>query len=216
MHPDPAERWKTGPSYSRVPHPFHPDEPKQCDLPLPDKANAFYAATMPMPVQDTNADYPALYVANYLLGTSETSRLWTRVREKEGLSYNVRSALNVSLYEPTADWTVYAIYAPSNRAKLETAIKEELARAAKDGFTDAEVKDGIASIMSLRKLTRAQDRAVVRTWAEYLELGRTFAFSADLDRKMQALTTDQVNTVLRKYLKPEAFSSAAAGDFRAK
>ncbi|NYE26923.1 M16 family metallopeptidase [Pigmentiphaga litoralis] len=210
------EGWKTAPSYTRVSDPFHPVEPKQFDLPLPDKANAFYAATMPMPVQDTNADYPALYVANYLLGTSETSRLWTRVREKEGLSYNVRSALNVSLYEPTADWTVYAIYAPSNRAKLETAIKEELARAAKDGFTDAEVKDGIASIMSLRKLTRAQDRAVVRTWAEYLELGRTFAFSADLDRKMQALTTDQVNTVLRKYLKPEAFSSAAAGDFRAK
>ena len=208
--------WKTAPAYTRIPDPFHDVPAKQFDLPLPDKANAFYAATLPLQIQDTSADYPALNLANYLLGMSETSRLWTRVREKEGLSYNVRSALNVSLYEPTSDWTVYAIFAPSNRAKLETAISEELARAVRDGFTDAEVKDGIASLISLRKLTRAQDSAVVRTWAEYLELNRTFAFSGELDRKLQALTTEQVNAALRKYLKPEAFSSAAAGDFRPK
>src|SRR3546814_2704808 len=81
---------------------------------------------MPLKLQDTDADFPALYLANFLLGTSETSRLWSRVRETDGLSYNVRSNLSVSSFEPTASWTIYAIYAPQNRERLEKAIDEEL------------------------------------------------------------------------------------------
>src|SRR3546814_7813800 len=57
----------------------------------PDKANAFYLAKLPLKLQDTDPDYTALYLANYLLGSSETSRLWSRVRVQDGLSYDVRS-----------------------------------------------------------------------------------------------------------------------------
>ena len=85
--------------------------------------------------------------ANYLFGASETSRLWNRVRETEGLSYNVRSSLSVSSFEPSASWTMYAIYAPQNRERLEKAIGEELARVLKDGFSDKEVSDGITALL---------------------------------------------------------------------
>jgi zinc protease len=138
------------------------------------------------------------------------------VREREGLSYNVRSILSASSYEPAGKWTIYAIYAPSNRAKLETAIREELERALRDGFTADEVRDGIASVINLRKLSRAQDKVLVRAWTDYLDQDRTFAFSANLDKQFLALTPDQVNAALRKYLKPDGFSTAVSGDFRPK
>src|SRR3546814_7985742 len=102
---------------------------------------------MPLKLQDTDPDFPALYLANFLLGTSETSRLWNRVRETEGLSYNVRSNLSVSSFEPTATWTLSAIYAPQNRERLEKAIDEELARALKDGFTNEEIKNGVPALL---------------------------------------------------------------------
>jgi len=207
--------WRQAPAYSRLSDPYRAIEPKRFNIETPDKANAFYISRMPLKLQDTDADFPALYLANFLLGTSETSRLWQRVRETEGLSYNVRSNLSVSSFEPTASWTVYAIYAPQNRERLEKAIGEELARVLKDGYTEAEIKDGIAALLNYRKLARAQDSVLASTWINYLKRGRTFEWSAEMDRQIAALTPDVVNAAVRKYLRPEAFSTAVAGDFAA-
>lgn len=205
--------WKKAPAYTRIPDPFRKVKPEQFNIETPDKANAFYISRMPLELQDTNADYPALYLANFLLGTSETSRLWHRVRETDGLSYNVRSNLSVSSYEPSSSWTIYAIYAPENRVRLETAIAEEQARVLKSGFTDAEIKDGITALLNYRSLARAQDDVLSSTWLNYLRTQRTFVWSADIDKKLAALTPATVNAALRKYFKPENFSTAVAGDF---
>jgi len=207
--------WKKAPAYDRLDDPYREIKPENFVIETPDKANAFYISRMPLKLQDTDADYPALYLANFLLGTSETSRLWNRVREQEGLSYNVRSNLAVSAYEPSADWTVYAIYAPQNRDRVEKAINEELARLVKDGFTQKEVEDGITALLNYRKLSRAQDGAVAATWIAYLDRDRTFEWSAELDEKISALTPATINAAVRTYLKPAAFSTAVAGDFAA-
>ena len=53
-------------------------------------------------------------------------------------------------------------------------------------------------------------------WVSYLETGRTFAWSASIDKKIAALTAADVNAAVRKYLKPAEFSSVAAGDFEKK
>lgn len=185
--------WKKAPAYTRVPNPYRDIAAKQFEIATPDKANAFYISRMPLKLQDTDPDYAALYLANYLFGASETSRLWNRVRETEGLSYNVRSSLSVSSFEPTASWTMYAIYAPQNRERLEKAIGEELARVLKDGFTDKEIADGKHALLNYRNLARAQDDILASTWLDYLQRGRTFAWSAEMDQKISALTPEAVN-----------------------
>jgi zinc protease len=209
-------QWAAGASYTRLPNPYRDIKPVQMQALTPDKANAFYTAAMPLKMQDTDPDFAALSLANFLLGTSETSRLWMRVREKEGLSYNVRSRLNVSAFEPTGSWGVYAIFSPENRTKVETAIREEFERVIKEGFGEAEVQDGIKALLNYRKLARAQDSGLTGAWINYLDTGRTFAWAAEHDQKMAKLSAEQVNTVVRKYLKPAEFSSVAAGDFEKK
>src|SRR5699024_12624324 len=76
--------------------------------------------------RSSGLDCVALSLANYLLGQSETSRLWNRVRVKEGLSYDVRSALSASAYEPNGSWTIHAIFAPENAQRVQAVIREEL------------------------------------------------------------------------------------------
>jgi len=205
--------WQRGAAYTRIPEPYRDVPSARYSIKTPDKANAFYLSRLPLAIQDTDPDYPALYLANFLLGASETSRLWTRVREREGLSYNVRSNLSVSSYEPSGNWSLYAIYAPENRAQLERAISEEIQRVLADGFNDAEVTDGITALLNYRRLARAQDDVLANTWSRYLDLGRSFAWSALIDQKLQALTTGEVNRVLRRFLQPQQFSTAVAGDF---
>ena len=208
--------WAPGAPYTRISQPYRAVKPEQMQALTPDKANAFYTANLTLKLQDTDPDYPALYLANFLLGSSETSRLWMRVREKEGLSYNVRSRLSVSSFEPTGSWGVYAIFAPENREKVETAIHQEFDRLIKDGFDSTEVKDGITALLNYRKLARAQQGSLASAWVSYMESDRTFAWAAELDRKIAALTPEQLNTVVRKYLQPTQFSSVAAGDFEKK
>lgn len=208
--------WKTAAAYQRVPDPYRAVKPEKMQALTPDKANAFYLSKLPLELQDTHPDYPALTLANFLLGSSETSRLWMRVREKEGLSYNVRSSLSVSAFEPSGVWTVYAIFAPENRTRVETAIAEELERAVKEGFSEEEVNNGIAALINLRKLSLAQDSTLTSTWSSFLERKRNFAWVAEMNQKIAALKPEQVHEVLRKYLKPSEFSSVAAGDFEKK
>ena len=208
--------WASGAAYTRISNPYREVKPEQMQALTPDKANAFYTSNLPLKVQDTDPDYPALYLANFLLGSSETSRLWLRVREKEGLSYNVRSRLTVSSFEPNGSWGIYAIFAPENRTKVQEAIGQELDRLLKEGFTQGEVTDGITALLNYRKLSRAQQGSLASAWVSYLDTGRTFAWAAELDKKIAALTPEQLNEVVRKYLQPSQFSSAAAGDFEKK
>ena len=60
----------------------------------PDKANAFYVAGIGFPVSDSDPDYAALEIGNYVLGAAPlASRLSNRVRGKDGLSYGVMSVV---------------------------------------------------------------------------------------------------------------------------
>jgi zinc protease len=209
-------KWNAGAAYKRTPEPYRDIKPAQMQADTPDKANAFYIAGSMLKLQDTDPDFTALSLANFMLGGSENSRLWMRIREKDGLSYNVRTRLNVSSFEPNGTWSVYAIYAPENRQRIEAGIREEFERALKDGFTETEVKEAIAALLNYRKLSRAQDANLVSGWIAYMETGRDFKWSAESDKKVAALTVEQVNAALRKYLQPQRFSSVAAGDFSKK
>ena len=62
----------------------------------PDKENAFFLAGMPIEMRDSHADYPALVLGNYILGQGAASRLFGRIRGREGLSYGVGSGFNAS------------------------------------------------------------------------------------------------------------------------
>jgi len=206
--------WPAGKAFTRLSIPYREVKPERFDIITPDKANAFYLSRQWFALQDTAEDYSALQLANFMLGASEKSRLWLRVREKEGLSYSVRSSLSVSSYEPSAMWTIYAIYAPTDRERLEKAISEELNRVVKDGFTDDEVKDAKQALLNYRALSRAQDGALAAGWQDYLQTGRSFAWSAKMDREIEALTTEKVNAALRKHLNVADFTEALAGDFK--
>jgi zinc protease len=71
------------------------------DIVTPDKANAVFVAGLAFPMKETDADYPALRLGNFLFGGgSLSSRLGNRIRQKEGCLYGVSSAVNASPRDP--------------------------------------------------------------------------------------------------------------------
>jgi zinc protease len=206
--------WNAGAPFARVPMPLVAGSPQLLLLNTPDKQNANMRVRQSIALNDTDADYPAMSLANYLLGSGGSSRLWKRIRETEGLSYDVRSSIAWSNFEPNSSWTASAIFAPQNRAKVEAAFREEVARALQDGFTAQELAAGQSGLLAFRRLSRAQDDALAAQLAGNLYLDRTFELSARVDAALAALTPAQVNAALRKYLKPEDFVLVFAGDFK--
>ena len=67
-------------------------------------------------------------MANCLFGIGGASRLWKRIREGEGLSYNVRSTIDWNRRAATPNGPVIAIFAPQNQGRVEAALRDELAR----------------------------------------------------------------------------------------
>ncbi|MEO7152966.1 MAG: insulinase family protein, partial [Burkholderiaceae bacterium] len=119
-----------------------------------------------------------------------------------------------SQHEPNSDWQVTAIYAPQNRTKIDTALREELARALKEGFGAQELAEGQRGLLNFRRLGRAQDESLAAALAGNAYLDRTFAVSARVDAALAALTLPQVNAALRKYIDPARWVIAYAGDFK--
>ena len=206
--------WDSGAPYTRVAQPLVTVKPELLLIATPDKPNANMLVRLPFPLNDTDNDYPALMVANHLLGAGGSSRLWKRIRESQGLSYDVRSQVDWFNIDRNSMWQASAIFAPQNRAKVEAAFREELARALTDGFTAQELAEGKASLLSFRQLARAQDSGVAFTLANNLFLGRTFAIQAQVDAAIGQLTLEQVNAALRKYLATDRLVLVFAGDFK--
>jgi zinc protease len=198
----------------RVPQPLVAVPPVRMVFATPDKQNAVLQATLPVALNDRDDDYPAFMLANYLLGSGGNSRLWKRIRETEGLSYDVYAYVVWNAYERHSSWNGGAIFAPGNRAKVEAAFREEIARALKDGFTAKELEEGKRGLLNYRRLSRAQDGNVAAALARNLDLGRSFAYAGQVDAKLAALTLDQVNAALRKHLDPARLVVGVAGDFK--
>ncbi len=206
--------WNSASGYTRVAKPLLPVQASRLVFKTPDKQNAFMQVKQDLAVSDNDADYPSLVLANFMLGQGGNSRLWVRIREKDGLSYDVRSGINWSSYEPNSGWRASAIFGPQNRAAVETAFRQELERALKDGFYDKELADAKQSLLSSRRLARAQDANLASGIRANLRLGRTFAISQKVDEQLAGATLAQVNAAMRKYLQPASFVFGFGGDFK--
>jgi zinc protease len=206
--------WKSPRQFVRVPTSYTDAPPMNQSFPTPDKPNAFFVAGFNLKIRDDDVDYPALVIGNYMLGGGFlNSRLATRLRQKDGLSYGVGSGLNVSSLDQYGRFTATAIYAPQNVAKLEAAFKEEIDRMLKDGFTAAEVAAAKSGYLQSRQVSRAQDNELAGRLNNFLFLDRTLQWDAELEKKIDALTLDQINGAMRRHMDPKRITIVKAGDF---
>ena len=183
----------------------------------PDKANAVLFARLNLPLRDDHPDYPALTLANYMLGGGFlNSRLATRIRQKEGISYGVNSGLSASSLDPDGAFTTFAIYNPENSARLLAAYREELGKMLGEGFTEAELKDARNGWLQGRNVSRSQDRELVGRLQSYLYLDRSIEWDAAFEDKVAKLSLADVNAAVKRWIKPADLTIVEAGDFAGK
>jgi zinc protease len=206
--------WKSPMPFKRIKAVFQEISPSINAIKTPDKANALFLAGQNLQLQETDADYPALLLGNYLLGGGFlSSRLAVRIRQKEGISYGVGSSVAGSPFDKSGNFMTYAIYAPENAQKLEKAFYEEIEKVVNEGFTADELKAAKSGWLQSRSVSRSQDNELSSKLNNYLYYDRTLAFDAEFDKKVEALTAEQVNATMKKFIDPKKISIVKAGDF---
>ncbi len=206
--------WKSPRPFTRIATSYQDIPVLNKAIETPDKANAVLFASLRLNLRDDDPDYPALVLGNYILGGGFlNSRLGTRLRQKDGLSYSVGSNLGASSLDKNGTFSAFAMYAPQNAAKLEAGFKEEIARMLKDGFTADEVEAAKKGYLQSRQVSRAQDAELMRRLTALAYTGRTLSWDAEFEKKIAALTPDQINAAMRRYIDPAKITIVKAGDF---
>jgi zinc protease len=206
--------WRSVKPFARLVPAWQDLPPIHERIETPDKENAVLSAGLKIPMRDDDPDYPALLLGNFMTGGGGlSSRLADRIRQKEGLSYGVGSMFFASAFFKDAYFGGRAIYAPQNVDRLESAFKEEIAKVVAAGFTAQEVADAKSGWLQRQTVSRSTDREIVRSLAQREYQGRTLAWDAGLEKRVAALTPEEINGVVRKYIDPTKINIVEAGDF---
>jgi zinc protease len=182
---------------------------------VPDKADAFILGYEPLQIRDDDAAYPALTLANFMFGGGfMNSRVMTRIRQKDGLSYGAGTSLTADSFEQYGSFTFNATAAPQNIPKVEAAFKEELASVISKGFTDDEVTLAKQGMLETLKQDRMDAPTLAQQYVGLLYVGRTIAFEKTYEDAIERLTTAEVNEAVKKYWTVDGMSFFKAGTFK--
>ncbi|SEO78032.1 zinc protease [Flavobacterium sp. CF108] len=211
-------KWNSKSKYELASPAYFETQKLDKDIITPDKENAVALGRISFKMDRKNPDYPAFVMANEILGNGGflSARIPMRLREKEGISYGAGSFIDVPITNDAAAWTYYAFLNPTKKNAVETAAKEEIAKALKDGFTAEELKSNLVSWQNERKTRLGVDYTLMELVNTYLQYGITLDDYDQLETKVKALKVDEVNKVLKKYLTLDKMTSVYAGDFNKK
>lgn len=208
--------WKSPVDYQRIERPYHALPAGRRFFPVPDKPNAVYLQTRAIELSEGDPDYPALALAMRLFGGDSGSRVSRRLREQDGLTYGAYAALNADRELRNGAITLRAIHAPANLPRVEAALKEELATALQDGFTQAEL-DGVRQAWAQRRAQTLTDEGnVASILASNLYWRDTMRRWMDFDEKIRTTRLEEVNAAFRKYVVPGQGLVLGAGEYGAK
>ncbi len=207
--------WKAPEAYARIAVPFTEMPLQSRVIETPDKPMAFFGAGYTLKLKDSDPDFPALTIADYMLGGGFLNgRVPQRLREKEGWSYSAGTHLDPGQHDDFSAIIGYAICAVQNTDKVEAGFKEEVRLAVEKGFTEAELKAAREGLLKSMESSRADDGELAWALTQQLDLGRTTAFDAAVEARLRKLTLKDINETFRRSVDPSKFSYVKAGDFK--
>ena len=151
----------------------------------------------------------AQVVLRVLAGGGFSSRLMEAVRVQRGLAYGIGAGLDVLF----GQGVVVGSSATDNARVAETlkVTREEWARMAAEGPTDAELEDAVAFLTGNLPLQFTDSRRIAGTLLALQRNGRPIGWLNERAERLRALTRSHAAATASRLLLPESLSVAIAG-----
>ncbi|MDI9334638.1 MAG: insulinase family protein [Cytophagales bacterium] len=185
----------------------------------PDKPNALMSGAYRFSLEPWSRESTAMTIANALVGGSSASRLYTKVRKEEGLSYGVASYLHISEEDKLAIFGINGTFAPQSKAKFETTVSSVLDDIRAKGLSSVELFFAKRVAADRIKQGLASDGYIANEMATalYKERSGEVRNAAWYEAKaamLQSLTIEEVDAAVRKLLDTTRLVTVMAGDFK--
>lgn len=189
--------WKGKATAVQLPQPPAPIKGKHVNL-IDMDVNQSYVMWGNQSFKRNDPDYFPTYVMFSILGGGMNSRLFSEVRDRQGLAYGVSSYNRVELTAGAVMLNLQTKTASTKQAL--SSIQSELARMAKDGVTAKELADAKSSMLGSfpMQLESNPDLARMLTRIEFYGLGDDY-LSRYVER-VSAVDRKAILRVARKYL----------------
>ncbi|MEO8700486.1 MAG: pitrilysin family protein, partial [Kofleriaceae bacterium] len=205
--------WKSPRPWKRVERKYTATTGGEQILDFPDKANALIGVVHAVDMKDDDVDAPAMAVANYVLGGGGfVSRLTTRLRQKDGMSYFAFSAFQLVPLDAAGTFLAGGAMAPENAKKGMAAALEEINKLVASGVTSDELTTAKQGILAGFERNLSNDGTVLTLLNDGLYLGRTMDYWAKWNANINKLTAAQVNDAAKKHMKPGSLVKITAAD----
>lgn len=192
--------WTSRAHYQRPQYRLHVSETKRFHIATPGSTYGAYVAWLPLPVRADRRDAAALTLVNHVIGAMPIgARLTERLRNQEGLSYQARTQIHFSSFDPHGSMTIAATYPLNHGEQVHAIVQETLAQLVKDGITTQELAQAQAAVLQSSRLNRGDEGALLNQLLLLIRTNRSFQSLAQRDALMASFTVAQVNAVIRTY-----------------
>jgi len=166
----------------------------------------------PSGLRYSDPDYQALRLATAILGSGFTGRLMANVRDKEGLTYGVGANLAGDMVND-GDWRISATFAPGLLDKGIASSQRQLKLWYDAGATPAEISARKSNLIGSFKVDLATTGGMAGALLSAVNRGYDVNWLDEFPARINALSDQQVNGAIKKYLKPEGMVLVRAGTF---
>jgi zinc protease len=175
--------------------------------------NQGYISLGHLGIEDTNPDYYAVQVMNFILGGgSFTSRITTKVRSDEGLSYNQGSRFTYTWGFPGT----FLGYVQTKSATVGYAISlimKEMERIRKEPVADEEMETALNYYLESFSDNFQSPQATMSNFANLEMTGKPMDYYKTYRSKIQSVTKEKVMEVANKYIHPDKMAIMIVGDW---
>lgn len=191
------------------------------NVPKPSKTHMVYIIDRPAAPQSvlniglpvinpSDKDFMALSVTNDLLGGAYISRITMNIRENKGYTYSPYSEVSVRYHD--AYWMQYAEVGTETTAPALKEIFFEINRL-KDEPVQADELAGIKNYIAGIFVLRNSSRGGIISQLAYLDLhGLDKSFLTNYVTNVQAVTSEDIQRVMKTYLNTDQMTIVIAGD----
>jgi zinc protease len=204
--------WQTKKPYKRLDNKAWGVAGSEKSINIKDKEQTTLALMFDVPMKDTDADYAAWLMASEVLGGYSGSRLWMRIREKEGLTYGVQSFAFAGSLDDAGGFGAFLIVAPQNLAKAKVSMLEEFNRMASGEVATDELGKAKDTWLKEQDTSLSDDNTQTEMLVNQLYRNRTVQFTKDLRAKVAAVTPADIQRVAKKYYDQKRLTIVDAGD----
>ncbi len=179
---------------------------------MADKSSVSVVIGQPTGLRYADPDAMALRVGTAILGSGFTGRLMKALRDEQGLTYGVSAGMQDDTFVDGA-WFISSDFAPTLLDKGVASARAELQKWWQGGVTAEELTARKTNLVGSYQVSLATTGGMAQAIRSTIERGKPLSWLDDYPKAVNALTVQQVNDAIKKYLDPNKAVLVEAGTF---